>query len=103
MTEEHLDKITEKVANILLNTEFYDCCSCTKGLGGHCVDCEEEHTVYPLLDVIASLHNELYKQVKGHYYDYMYHWANLGYGGCPDDDMFKEQNDEGNAENSQSH
>lgn len=49
---------------------------------------------YELLDLVASLHNELYKQVTGYYYDYMYHWANLGYGGSPDDAMFKSIKDE---------
>ena len=89
MTEEKLNEITSRVCDIFRHTEFYDCTFCDKGMGGDCIECEEEHTVYFLLDVIASLHNELYKQVKGKYYDYMFHWANLGYLGSPDDSMFK--------------
>lgn len=41
-----------------------------------------------LLEVIASLHNMLYKEVTGEYYDYMFHWANK-VGGWVYDDMFK--------------
>lgn len=90
MTEDKLNEITSRVCDIFRHTEFYDCTFCDKGMGGDCIECEEEHTVYFLLDVIASLHNELYKQVKGKYYDYMFHWANLGYGGSPNDSIFKD-------------
>ena len=45
---------------------------------------------YELLDLVVSLHNELYNEVKGRYYDYAFHWANLGYGGDPNDSLFKE-------------
>lgn len=48
---------------------------------------------YGLLNLLVSLHNELYKEVTGNYYDYMFHWANLGYGGDPDDGMFKEESE----------
>lgn len=41
-----------------------------------------------LLEVIASLHNMLYKEVTGEYYDYMFHWANK-VGGHVYDDLFK--------------
>lgn len=94
MTEKKLTEITTRVTDIFRHTEFYDCMFCDKGMGADCFECEEEHTVYDLLDVIASLHNELYKQVKGEYYDYMYHWANLGYGGSPNDSLFKEKEGE---------
>ena len=93
MTEDKLNEITSRVCDIFRHTEFYDCTFCDKGMGRDCIECEEEHTVYFLLDVIASLHNELYKQVKGKYYDYMFHWANLGYGGSPNDSMFKDKKD----------
>ena len=95
MTEKKLTEITTRVMDIFRDVEFYDCSFCDKGMGANCLECEEEHTVYFLLDVIASLHNELYKQVKGKYYDYSYHWANLGYGGCPNDSMFKDGDDDG--------
>lgn len=55
---------------------------------------EKEETTGHLMDIIASLHNELYKEIKGEYYDYMFHWANLGYGGCPNDALFKEEGTE---------
>ena len=43
-----------------------------------------------LLDISASLHNELYKEVTGEYYDYAFHWANK-IGACePEDDLFKD-------------
>lgn len=41
-----------------------------------------------LIEVIASLHNMLYKEVTGKYYDYMFHWANKA-GSWVYDDMFK--------------
>ena len=42
-----------------------------------------------LLDIASSLHNELYNEVKGDYYDYAFHWANK-IGACePEDDLFK--------------
>jgi len=41
-----------------------------------------------LIEVIASLHNMLYKEVTGEYYDYMFHWANK-VGSSVYDDMFK--------------
>ena len=88
MTEDKLNEITSRVCDIFSGAKFYDCIFCK---GEHCIDCVDSDTVYSLLDVIASLHNELYKQVTGKYYDYMFHWANLGYGGSPNDSMFKDQ------------
>ena len=40
--------------------------------------------------IIASLHNMLYKEVTGEYYDYMFHWANK-VGAWVYDDLFKEE------------
>lgn len=91
MTERDLNEITAQVMDIFRHAEFYDCVFCKND---DCFNCEEKNTVYRLLDVIASLHNELYKEVKGKYYDYAYHWANLGYGGAPDDRMFDSSLDE---------
>lgn len=92
MTADKLDEITSRVCDIFRNAEFYDCIFCKNSNGGiGCFDCEKTHTVFFLLGMIASLHNELYKQVKGKYYDYMFHWANLGYGGSPNDSMFKDK------------
>ena len=50
-----------------------------------------EDEKFDVLDVIASLHNVIYQEVTCEYYDYMFHWANLGYGGDPDDGLFKEE------------
>lgn len=44
---------------------------------------------WKLLDIATSLHNELYKEVTGEYYDYAFHWTNK-IGACdPEDDLFK--------------
>lgn len=43
---------------------------------------------YDLFDVLASIHNELYKTQKGEYYDYMWHWANKCLADC-NDGLFK--------------
>lgn len=90
MTEQKLNEITNSVADIYRNFEFYDCIDCEHKDFENCIDCDKKGTVYRLLDIIASLHNELYKEVTGKYYDYMFHWANHGYGGSPNDSMFKE-------------
>lgn len=45
-----------------------------------------------LIEVIASLHNMLYKEVTGEYYDYMFHWANK-VGSWVYDDMFKREDE----------
>lgn len=76
MTEEKLNKISWKVRDTVVN--FLD------------VD------KYALLDLVVSLHNELCHEVEGEYCDRAYHWGNLGYGGFPNDSMFKEK--EGEAE-----
>ena len=42
-----------------------------------------------MLDLIATLHNYLYKEVTGEYYNYMFHWYNKVTGTCNiEDDMF---------------
>ena len=42
-----------------------------------------------LLEIIASLHNILYKEVTGEYYDYMFHWYNKVAGGSLEDGLYK--------------
>ena len=88
MSQEKLSEITTKVADIFRKTQFYDCTDCENG---DCINCEKPHTVYFLLDMIASLHNELYNEVTGKYYDYIFHWANHGYMGNPNDGLFKDK------------
>ena len=86
MTKEKCDEITEKIRRLFLNgANLY-----VDVVNGRDEE-EQMHVVACLLDYIASLHNELYKQVFGKYYDYIFHWANLGYGGSPNDSMFKDQ------------
>jgi len=61
--------------------------------GTHLEDTDEaEDLIDELLECIASLHNELYKVVTGHYYDYMFHWVNKVTGGMWEhlDDRYKE-------------
>ena len=55
---------------------------------------DDSDNAWELLSVIASLHNELYNMVHGHYYNYMYHWANLGWYGDVDEDLYKPKDDE---------
>ena len=81
MTHEKLKEITGKVADVIKE-------------GGFILEGTSDYDKYELLDIIASLHNELYKEVTGEYYDYMFHWANHGYGGVPDDGLFKETKNE---------
>lgn len=78
MTEEKLDEITGAVRITIFHALDYTMT-------------EDEEKRFELIDIIASLHNELYKEVTGKYYNYMYHWANLGYGGNPDDALFKSE------------
>lgn len=42
-----------------------------------------------LVDIIASLYNELHEVVTGERYDYMFHWANK-VGSWVNEDIFKE-------------
>ena len=51
-------------------------------------DLGAEHNI-ELLEIIASLHNILYKEVTGEYYDYMFHWYNKIAGGSLEDGLYK--------------
>lgn len=86
MTERKLEEITSKVADIFR-------CDALSYFSTDNME-EKENAFCDLLDVVASLHNELYKEVIGEYYDYMFHWANHGYGGSPKDNLFKEADNE---------
>lgn len=49
-----------------------------------------DEAFWKLLDIATSLHNELYKEVTGEYYDYAFHWVNK-IGACdPEDGLFKD-------------
>jgi hypothetical protein len=56
-----------------------------------------DESFWKLIDIVTSLHNELYKEVKGDYYNYSFHWTNK-IGACePDDGIFKDMEDNENA------
>lgn len=74
MDRSKLDKITEYIDNVMRSGLVY---------------LANDDSVIYLMDIIASLHNELYKEVTGDYYDYMFHWTNkCGYNGV-NDGLFK--------------
>jgi hypothetical protein len=76
VTPEKMDKITTEIVDLIRNHGW--------------LDYEDTVQAWRLLSVIASLHNELYKEVTGKYYNYMFHWANLGWMGDVNEDLFKE-------------
>lgn len=75
MTKEKLDQITTQLIwDIYRNPNV--------------AFCKTDNEAY-LLDVVASLHNVLYKEVTGESYDYMFHWLNKCTGGVDlNDKMF---------------
>lgn len=87
MDKKKLDEITRNlIENYFRNDEVI-----FSGVHHDTVE-EMEELVDDLLEVIASLHNELYKEVTGNYYNYMFHWVNKITGGIWEhlDDKFKE-------------
>lgn len=84
--EEKLNKITSRlITEIFLDDKIYNTAYLELKDG-------DESIILNLLDVIASLHNELYNAITGNYYDYMFHWTNkVGYDGI-EDDIFKKEN-----------
>ena len=54
------------------------------------IESDKELIDIDLIDIIASLHNMLYKEVTGEYYNYMFHWANK-VGSWVYDDLFKKE------------
>ena len=76
MDKKALDALTrDLIDNVIQNPDYvFD-------LGAECnID---------LLEIIASLHNILYKEVTGEYYDYMFHWYNKVAGGSLEDGLYK--------------
>ena len=87
MNKDKLDKITSSlIENYFRNTDVI-----FSGVHYDTVE-EMEELVDDLLEIIASLHNELYKVVTGNYYDYMFHWVNKVTGGMWEhlDDKYKD-------------
>lgn len=85
MTREELDNITHWIKNNIMrdsNIMFDD------NIRGDCYEFQD----IDMIEVIASLHNMLYKEVTGEYYDYMFHWANK-VGSWVYDDLFKREDE----------
>ena len=84
MTREELDNITVWIKdNIMRNSKI---------MFEDAVRGNDDYYDIDLIEVIASLHNMLYKEVTGEYYDYMFHWANK-VGSYVYDDMFKKEDE----------
>ena len=83
MTKEELDNITYWIKNNIMRDSniMYD-----DNIRGNCYEFQD----IDMIEVIASLHNMLYKEVTGKYYDYMFHWANK-VGSYVFDDLFKKE------------
>ena len=76
MDKKALDALTsELIDNVIQNPDFV-------------FDLGAEYNI-DLLEIIASLHNILYKEVTGEYYDYMFHWYNKVAGGSLESDLYK--------------
>lgn len=76
MNKADLDALTgDLIDNVIQNPDFV-------------FDLGAEHNI-ELLEIIASLHNILYKEVTGEYYDYMFHWYNKVAGGTLEDSLYK--------------
>ena len=81
MTKENLDALTgDLIDNVIQNKNYV-------------FDLGAEYNI-DLLEIIASLHNILYKEVTGEYYDYMFHWYNKIAGGTLEDSMYKKYEDQ---------
>lgn len=75
MDKKALDALTrDLIDNVIQNPDFV-------------FDLGAEHNI-ELFEVIASLHNILYKEVTGEYYDYMFHWYNKVAGESLDDNYY---------------
>lgn len=89
MTQGKLEEITSfLVTNIFRNSDIMFNDVIRGNHRGIADGPEEEDLCY----IIASLHNMLYKEVTGEYYDYMFHWANK-VGAWIYDDLFKPEDE----------
>lgn len=83
MTKERLNSITSYMKEYVWRNPDLMFAMCTDDVN------EIDEAFWKLLDIATSLHNELYKEVTGEYYDYAFHWTNK-IGACdPEDDLFK--------------
>lgn len=84
MTREELDNITYWIKeNVMRNSNI---------MFENAIRGDDGYQDIDLIEVIASLHNMLYKEVTGEYYNYMFHWANK-VGSWVYDDMFKKEDE----------
>ena len=81
MTREKLDAITKDIRENVVTEDvlFTSSTIIINPLGA-------SEIIDELVNIIFSLHNELYKEVTGQYYDYMFHWCNKVDGSCTDRD-----------------
>ena len=76
ISKENMQSLTlDLIDNVIQNPDFV-------------FDLGAEYNI-DLLEIIASLHNILYKEVTGEYYDYMFHWYNKVAGGTLGDSLYK--------------
>ena len=81
MEEGQLKQIRDFIVNYIMRDSYVMYSDEARDVGPHHID---------LIYVIASLYEELHKQVKGEPYEYMFHWANK-VGSWVEDDLFSEE------------
>jgi len=80
MTKEQLKVIRDFIVNYIMRDDFI-MFSEARDAGRNHID---------LICIIASLYEELHKEVTGEPYEYMFHWANK-VGSWVEDDFFDEE------------
>lgn len=75
----------DKITSYLIDNVFYN---------DDMIFNQTEDNYFYLLEIIASLHNVYYEEVKGKSYNYMFHWINKVSGGSINDNLFEEINNE---------
>lgn len=81
MEEGRLKMIRDFIVNYIMRDSYVMYLDDARDAGPHHID---------LIYVIASLYEELHKQVMGEPYEYMFHWANK-VGSWVEDDLFSEE------------
>lgn len=81
MEEGQLKQIRDFIVNYIMRDSYVMYSDEARDVGPHHID---------LIYVIASLYEELHKQVTGEPYEYMFHWANK-VGSWVEDDLFSEE------------
>lgn len=81
MEKGQLKQIRDFIINYIMRDSYVMYSDEARDVGRHHID---------LIYVIASLYEELHKQVTGEPYEYMFHWANK-VGSWVEDDLFSEE------------